>query len=474
MSETDTGVVLPSSPGAVFLIGIGGIGMSGLAQLLRHQGHVVAGSDRDLTGAGRRELFDRLGQLGIGVCAQDGSGVRRLRPELVIHSSAVEPDNPDRVAAAELALPSAGRAVALAAALDRCQALQIAVAGSCGKTTVTGWISSALRALGRPVLTVCGGVIRELESEQQVGNFGSDPSPAYQVYEVDESDGSLVAFRPDYGVLLNVGTDHHDRDKLIRMFRTFVGRCRRGVVLPAGLRAELAVPGSLAVQTFAPLDTDRADALCPSAYSAAPEGIRFSLPGCGPVRARQFGRHSADNAAAAAALLRLLPDSPRASALPAALAAFRGVRQRFDLIGCTPNGAAIYNDYAHNVEKIQAALLTAQELCAGRVVAAFQPHGYGPLGFMREPFRDMLARTLREDDALVLLPVYYAGGTTSFKPTSEEVAAEYAMAGLPVAAAADRCEARRLIRERTEASDCVLVMGARDPSIPAWAERLTE
>ena len=116
--------------------------------------------------------------------------------------------------------------------------------------------------------------------------------------------------------------------------------------------------------------------------------------------------------------------------------------------------------------------MTAQALTRGRVLAVFQPHGYGPLGFMRDALLQVLGETLRVDDLFLFLPVYYAGGTSSFEPTAEAVADQYRDAGLPVTYAPSRDEARDCLLPQAAPQDTVLVMGARDPSLPAWTLEL--
>ena len=470
--------VLPPPPGPVFLVGIGGIGMSGLAQFLRWQGYAVGGSDREISGAGRDDLYAKLRAQGIDVWPQDGAGIRACKPALVIYSTAVEKGNPDLEAAASL--PCLHRAQALAAALNRVPAKQLAVAGSCGKTSVTAWLASALRALGVPVVTVCGGYIREFVTERLPGNFFADSAPEWLVYEVDESDGSLVSFSPDVGVVLNIGTDHYDRPKLLELFSACLSRCRAAGVILDELGRELALPEHLAIQRFAPCPaTDagaaetRGNVITPADYSASPEGICFRLhPLPCPFFARQYGRHSATNAAAVAAALRTASIPCAATTWPRAFAAFRGVARRFDYIGATSRGIAVFDDYAHNVEKIRAAIATAQELTAGRVAIIFQPHGFGPLTFMRDPLREALAAQLRPGDSFALLPVYYAGGSTSFQPTSEEVAADYRQAALNANAFPGRAAAAAFVRDGAAGAATVLVLGARDPSLPHWCREL--
>ena len=148
--------VLPPAPARLFLVGIGGIGMSALAQLLRWQGYDIAGSDRGISEPGKAELYSKLRQQGIRLYPQDGSGVRAETPQALIVSAAVEEGNPDFEAGADV--PRLHRAKALSQALGRIPGARlIAVGGTCGKTSVTGWLGSALHALGERVLVVNGG-----------------------------------------------------------------------------------------------------------------------------------------------------------------------------------------------------------------------------------------------------------------------------------------------------------------------------
>ena len=468
----DTAHALPAPPATLFLVGIGGMGMSALAQLLLWEGYTVAGSDRDRESPGRAELLAQLARVGVGVWSQDGSGVKATRPAATIASSAVEAGNPDLAAAADV--PQLSRACALAHALNRLPGRQVAVAGSCGKTSVTAWLDSALRALGLPTLTVGGGYMLEHESADAPGNFAADSDPEWLVYEVDESDGSLVEFSPDYGIVLNLGTDHFEREELAQLFARFLGACRAGVVVPEELR--VLVGGDFPGRTglFAPLGAGRraSGAVAPEGYVGSVDGISFTIPRYGSFSVAQFGRHSAGNAAAVVALLAAAGAGQSLDAVRRAVCAFRGVARRFERVGLTARGVPVYDDYAHNVEKVCAALRTAQELTPGPVFAVFQPHGFGPLAFMREALGRELAGVLRPGDLLGFLPVYYAGGTTSFRPTSEEVVRDYADLGLPVVAFGDRPAAAQALAQAKPLPGLALVMGARDPSLASWAREL--
>ena len=461
---------LPEPPARVFLVGIGGIGMSGLAQYLQARGYGVAGSDRLLGGPGREDLVGKLRGLGIPVYPQDGSGPRSLHPDVLVASAAVEPGNPDVEACP--GVPVCPRARALATLLNAEPGVQIAVAGSAGKTTVTGWVASCLRALGRRVLAVDGGYMLEAESAERPGNYAADPDPEFLVVEVDESDRSLVEFSPHVGVLLNIGTDHYGREELAQVFGRFLDRCRRGCVLPAELAGELAGHGPAERTLFSADAAAGAAVVCPTSYEPGPRGASFSIAGAGRVTSAMFGRHSATNAAAAAAAVRAVGVSAAPADLARALGSFRGIRQRFEYVGATAAGIPVYNDYAHNVQKIAAAIATAREAAGSPLLLLFQPHGYGPFGFMRQALREALREVLQPGDRLVLLPVYYAGGSTSFTPTAAEVAAEYAAAGLAVETVDRRDAAIGVAGNAGYTPRAILVMGARDPSLPGFAAQL--
>ena len=162
-----------------------------------------------------------------------------------------------------------------------------------------------------------------------------------------------------------------------------------------------------------------------------------------------------------------------------AVSEFAGVARRFDRMGIMANGAQVIDDYAHNVEKLASCIGAAQELAPeGRVVTVFQPHGFAPLRFMREALANALPSILRPADEFIFLPVYYAGGTASFSPTSAEVAETCRNApGIHADAIrdfADRGECERHLETAVKRGDVVIVAGARDESLSIWAKSLTK
>jgi len=448
----------------IFLVGLGGIGMSALAQLLRHQGHEVAGSDRDLSTPAQVELFTKLAKKGIRAYPQDGSGIRDFAPERLIYSTAIENDNPDFAAAPET--PKIHRAAALAEAIAASGLPQIAVAGSCGKTSVTGWIGSCLSALGKDPCVINGGYGRDFISDTLPGNFR--PGSGCIVFEADESDGSLVTFSPEVALLLNIGDDHYDEAKLKQLFSTFLGRARRGVAVNA-LLAEL-TPAGVPVVRFVeePEGAASGEALRALELKHGPSGLEFRLENGPQIKTQQWGRHSASNALAVLAALQAFGIAPEQAA--GALFAFTGVRRRFEAKGLRGQ-VRIYDDYAHNPQKIAAIVRTGQEISPAKAIFVFQPHGFKPLRDMREPLLRELKACLRPEDRFFFLPVFYAGGTTSFQPSADEVVAEYAAAGLPVELLKTRADLEPVLDAERAAKVCI-VLGARDPSLIDWTDAL--
>ncbi len=454
----------PPPPARLFLVGIGGIGMSAVAQFLKHQGYQVAGSDRGLQEPSRQFLFRALERQGIALFPQDGSGPRAFHPDGFVFTTAIEPGNPDALAAP--ALPIFHRATVLARLCAQCGGKLIGVAGTCGKTTVTGWLGSALKALGHSLVLVNGGYLPELESPEAPGNFHATPGrpcPEFVVAEIDESDRSIREFSPDYGVVLNVGDDHYSTAELQQVFRDFLGRCRQGCLHPESLPA-LAPLASQAPSRPFPTEIQ--------AYSPRPDGISFLAPDGLRLRSRLAGRHNALNGLAVYQMLRLALPAEPPERLAKAMEAFQGVRQRFEIFPTPPEAPAVVDDYAHNPEKIAASIATARERFGSPLGIVFQPHGFGALRFMESPLGEHLKSALAPGDAFQMLPVYYAGGTVDFSPTSQEVAERFAQAGLPVQAVKSREEAEAALRQGGYRA--WLVLGARDTSLREWSRALAQ
>ncbi|MDD3155804.1 MAG: Mur ligase domain-containing protein, partial [Victivallaceae bacterium] len=210
-------------------VGVGGIGMSGLAQLCRSRNYRVSGSDRASGRTENRRIFDALDAQEIVVYPQDGSFLEHGRPDALIYSTAVEEDNPDF--ARDRSIPRLHRSVALQRLIGEVNAeCSIAVCGSCGKSTVTAYLAEALLNLGAYPTVLDGALMNRFAYPPWAGNFHKGDGK-YFVYEADESDKSLVHYTPDYAILLNLGCDHYPKAELCDLFVEFLCGVRRGAVI---------------------------------------------------------------------------------------------------------------------------------------------------------------------------------------------------------------------------------------------------
>ena len=397
------------------LIGIGGVGMSALAEALVSLGHAVSGADR-LIGTLDRGILPpsiaRLEALGVKVFPDDGSGVVPSVSRIVV-STAIEDSNPGLAKAKELGVPVVHRSVALAGALAGFRL--VAVAGTCGKSTVTAMLAHVMRSCGMDPFAVNGAAVVGWNGSVLAGKG------TYAVAEVDESDKSLSAFRPYAAVITNSSSDHYPKEEMDGVFDDFV-RDVEGPVIDGR-------------------------AGCYDAPSSLP------------------GAHNRQNAGLALAMaIALGADEAKARA---ALLDFPGVERRMQKVGFCAD-AEVYDDYAHNPEKLHAMLSTLQERHEKGVAVLWRPHGYGPLRKMLDPLADMFNGALRPQDRLVLLPVYDAGGTADRSVNSGALAAKIGSSvylGTPQ-------EAVAFLRAQAPALGAIVTAGARDPELPAMARRL--
>lgn len=437
------------------LAGVGGVGMSALAQALADAGASVSGSDRFLDQGEPLEVFDVLRAAGIRLTPQDGSAVTSGTAALIV-STAVEDDNPEVIAARRLGVPLRHRAEMLAEIVARHRVA--AIAGTCGKTTVTALTGWLLEAAGFDPRVINGGAVSAWRGPGRVGSVRAGAGD-WCVIEADESDRSLLRFTPEWAVITNISKDHFERNEAVDLFATFARRATAGVLAGAEAAALLrAAAPELSVQVI-PAALDRTP--CPDGgQSFVFEGRLYTLS--------MPGAHNAENACAALALaVRLGADPAR---LADGLRAFSGVHRRLERAGAC-NGATVYDDYAHNPEKIRAAW-TAVAGGARRVFGVWRPHGFGPLTLMRAELAAMFAATMRPGDRLRLLPVFYAGGTAKGAVTSADLAADLRAAGCDAAAVDGYDVIEAEARAALQPGDALLVMGARDPHLPRFARRL--
>ncbi|APR52388.1 UDP-N-acetylmuramate--alanine ligase [Sphingomonas koreensis] len=451
-----------------FFVGIGGSGMMPLAMILAGQGAKVAGSDRSLDSGRLPAKFDALRALGIDLFPQDGSGI--VSPDqTVIASAAVEETVPDMVRAAELGCPRMTRAE-LNAALFNAAGTSIGVAGTSGKSTVTGMIAWILHSLGGDPTVMNGAVMKNFVRPDAPFASALVGSDDFYVSEVDESDGSIALYSPHVAVLNNVSLDHKSLEELRTLFGDFAAKARTTVVNVGDAEsAALAMALDRSRTTTFAVEGD-ADL---SARNLALEAfaVRFELvtrDAALPVRLAVPGRHNVANALAAigasVAAGIALPDAVRA------IEGFTGLRRRFELVG-EANGVAVIDDFGHNPDKIAATLDTLHAF-PGRVLALFQPHGYGPLKVMRRELVEMFVNKLAPGDRLVLPDPVYQGGTVSREVTSADIVADIAASGRDARHIPDRAAAAAHLVAEARPGDRIVIMGARDDTLSLVAREM--
>lgn len=436
------------------LVGLAGVGMSALAEALLARSNRVSGSDRFLDQGDALDTLATLRAEGVVLCPQDGSGVTAETGAVVV-STAIEADNPDLVAARRRGIPVLHRAELLAQLVEGRRLA--AVAGTSGKTTVTGLIGWLLEQGGLRPTVINGGAVLNWKAPRALGSFRAGAGELC-VIEADESDRSFLRFEPDWAIITNISRDHFDLPETLDLFRAFVRQVRSGVVCGPGVKKLLrdgADPGGVELieEPFEYAEQN-------GAAGFVRNGVFFPSP--------LPGRHNVENAWLAVTLgARLgLP----AAVLREALASFRGIERRLERVG-EVNGILVVDDYAHNPAKIAAAWRTLAQT-RRRVLGIWRPHGFGPLAAMRRELADSLAAVCRPDDRLYLLPVFYAGGTTSRAVTSDDLAKDLTDRGVAVERPPDYPALLAALRASARDGDAALFMGARDPGLPRAARQL--
>jgi UDP-N-acetylmuramate--alanine ligase len=393
---------------SIHIIGIGGTGMNGVAQLAAHAGYKVSGSDR----ASDLPIFQRLEHLGIRIVPQDGSGIT-ADTGFVVFSTAIESDNPDIQKAKSLNIPLLHRADMLA---KLCEGKEvIAVAGTAGKSTVTGLLGWIFQCLDKYPTVYCGAIMNNVGASVR---YGSGP----WIIEADESDRSFLKFHPHHAIITNIAEDHFSLAELHQLFAQFESQVSGVVVKNA-------------------------------------EPFNCSTP--------LLGKHNLQNINSALTLCKAL--SLDMQKCIEAVGSFKGIERRLER-----HGSKVIDDFAHSPVKIAAAL----EAVSGEFPAFsayWRPHGYTPLFQGLEGFVEVFSNACRPGvptgrlKKLFILPVYFAGGTVNIKITSEQFVERLKAAGVPAEFAPDYTA---LEKRLLDAGLPVLGMGARDPDLPIFARRL--
>jgi len=443
---------------SVHFTGIFGTGMSAIAQYLRFQGISVSGSDRLLNSDDTASIKQSLEGLGCAIVNQDGSGVS-VDTDIICISTAIEESNPDIAAARARNLPIAHRSDLLAAIIASKRT--VAVAGTSGKSTVTAMIFEFLTACGKSPSLISGAPLIRLEKQNLIGNAWSGASDLL-VVEADESDGTLIKYTPEVAVILNISKDHKSIEEIKGFFETLVSKSTWTALnsddpILAGFPATTGF-GRSAPASWRPDHEE----LLPTSVKLFRNGIEYHLP--------LPGNHNLENLRAALCVCEHL--GCEGPALADAVRGFEGVARRFAVIK-TGQGLCVVDDFAHNPAKIAAAVSAARGL-SERIIAVYQPHGFGPTRFLKDEYIATFRTVFQQNDSLYLLPIYYAGGTAQKNISSEDIITGLGPVLFNAQAISGRNDLLTELKADAKSGDCVLVMGARDPSLPALVRKIVE
>lgn len=434
-----------------FFIGIGGMGMSGLAKILFKQGYKVAGSDRDLGS----DYCKRLSELGVKLYPQDGTGPEKFMQSeelraadlVIVKSTAVEDHVADVVTAERLNMKQIMRSDLLAQMFNEKKG--IAIGGTAGKTTTTGLMAWILKYCKKDPSCAVGGIISGLDTNAFHGNG------EHFVIEADESDGSIVKYKPYISLVTNISRDHKTLDELKELFTEFIANTSGFRLLCGDDEHAL----SLRSKTSAPITTYGTTADCDYVATdilSTSDSARFRIRNI-DFEISLPGEHNVLNATAAIAIANLM--GIELEEIARALKAFPGMKRRFEKIG-TVNGIMVIDDFAHNPAEIAAAINTARKSSRRRFIV-YQPHGFGPANFTRDDLIKVLS-SLRTDEFLFLDDIYYGGGTVERNISSKELIESISQRFKNAYYLGDRSKIVDQIVSEAESGDMVLVMGARD------------
>jgi UDP-N-acetylmuramate--alanine ligase len=441
-----------------FFIGIAGTGMSAIAQYLKGMGKEITGSDR-LFESSNIILQQQFEKLGITCFKQDGSGMHS-GVDIVVVSTAIEESNPEYKKALELNIPVVKRSEVLAYLTSTRKT--IAIGGSSGKSTTAAMVFHILSERGKDPSLITGAGLIDLQEKGLPGNAWVGKGD-WLVIEADESDGSIVNYFPETGVILNIDRDHKEFKELIPLFTSFRNQTKGNFIVNYGNQhaRKLSVDKQLDFGIHEDVGI-RGKQFKQSGYNISflVNNIHCNIP--------VAGKFNMENALAA--LAASLTTGIKLNEAVESLKSYRGIYRRMQVIG-EKNGVVFIDDFAHNPVEVSAAIASCQ-LIGERVIAWFQPHGYGPLRFMQPDLIEMVANVLGKEDIFIMSDIYYAGGTVARDIHSRDIINSLRESNTNVIYLDQREKLKGFITENTLPGDVVLLMGARDPSLAGFAKEL--
>ncbi len=447
----------------VFFIGIAGTGMSAIAQYLAGIGKNVSGSDRYFVEGETNDTRSKLQAESIKCFLQNGEGVHD-DIDLVVVSTAVEDTVPEVQKAKLLNIPIIKRSELLA--IIARSKKTIAVGGTSGKSTTSAMLFQIMEQGGMQPSIISGAGLVSIIKEGKIGN-AKVGAGEWLIIEADESDGSIVQYTPEAGLLLNVDKDHQEIAELMQIFATFKKNTKELFVVNQS--NALAKQLSADIKNDFSVDEHSGAGYIASDFNQHGMFIQFII-NQNLFSLNTVGKHNMENALAATAVAHQLGVSYLDCA--EGLKNYEGIYRRHQLLGIK-NGVVVIDDYAHNPAKCAASIAACQPIAA-KVVAWFQPHGYGPTRFLRPDFVKEIAGTLRPQDEIWMSEIFYAGGTAVKDISANDLINDIKTLNKNAFFVEDRNVFLETVRPHLT-DDCVLLlMGARDPGLEAFSKNIFE
>ncbi|MBL7700656.1 MAG: UDP-N-acetylmuramate--alanine ligase [Ferruginibacter sp.] len=446
----------------VFFIGVAGVGMSAIAQYLAGIGKNVSGSDRYFKEREYNETKEKLEAEGIKCFLQNGEGINN-ETNLVVVSTAIEDTVFEVQKAKELNIPIIKRSELLAIIAKSKKT--IAVGGTSGKSTTSAMLFDILDKAGMQPSIISGAGLVSIIKEGKIGN-AKVGAGEWLVIEADESDGSIVQYHPEIGLLLNVDKDHQEIEELMSIFATFKNNSKVFIVNQSN---HLAKQLSQNIKQDFSSDENSGSGYLAKNFNQQGFSIQFTINES-PFTINSIGKHNMENALAAVAVANQIGVDLETCA--SSLKNYEGIYRRNQVLG-NKKGIWVIDDYAHNPVKCAAAIRACQPV-ADKVVAWFQPHGYGPTRFLRNDFVKEIAAALRPQDEIWMSEIFYAGGTAVKDISANDLINDIEALGKHAFFVEDRSLFVETVRPHLSGNAVLLLMGARDPGLEAFSRSVFE
>ena len=412
----------------VHFIGIGGVGMSGLAQLSVYFGYKVSGSDRSYKA--NREPYSKLKNIGVQIASLEEENQRHVI-DIVVYSSAIESTHSELRYCKEKRIKCYHRSEFLHYLIPN-EATLIAVAGTAGKSTTVGLLGFIYEEAGLNPTVYNGASVVNWISKTVIGNVRLGSKKLW-IIEVDESDKSLLQFKPTYSLLTNIGKDHHSISELINIFDQFEKQTKKIFIDLSKLNySNYILPANNLIGTHN--ETNIKNAVYFSKKMNIPEKI-----------------------------------------IHEAISKFKGIERRLQKLG-NFKGMHVYDDYAHSPMKINASIRAIYDCYSNYdVILLWRPHGYSTLNEHFSDYIEIFSKFIRnKDNQLILMPVYYAGGTVNKNRTTEDLIKKLNDTNCSPKFLSTYDEIYLHLCKIADSKKILLAMGARDPELPVFLRRIVK